>query len=181
MVQTATEKSKQLPGKAEYLEDVHLAALATIGLILFIFEAFLPKPVPWLKFGFANIATLLALYWYGARAAFLVTIVRILIGAVFTGNFLTPGFLLSLSGGLLAVTVMVAFYHTRLLGIWGISLAGAAAHNLGQVLAGYFIIFDNPIILQLLPYLILYSTISGSIIAIISYFLLKRLKKKFAF
>ena len=86
-----------LPDNNFTRKEAHLAALVAIGLLLFLFEAFIPRPVPWLKFGIANIATLIALYWYGAAAALLVALSRILIGALFTGNILTPGFLLSFS------------------------------------------------------------------------------------
>ncbi len=163
------------------LRDAHLAGLILLGLILFIFEAFIPKPLPWLKLGLANIVTLIALYWYGASAALLVSLTRILLGSLFIGSLLTPGFFLSLSGGLLAVLAMIFFFRLRLFGIWGISLVGAAFHGIGQIAVSDFLLFRNPVVWHLLPYLILYSLASGTIIGFIAYFLLKRLKKEFAF
>lgn len=171
---------KPSPDKTGYMEEAHLAGLIALGLLLFLFEAYIPRPLPWLKLGLANTVTVIALYWYGGIAGLMVSLARIIIGSVFTGNFLTPGFLLSFGGGLLAVLTMIFFFKARLFGIWGISLAGAAAHNLGQILAGYFVLFENPVILQLLPYLILYSTISGTIVAMIGYALLRRIGEEFA-
>jgi heptaprenyl diphosphate synthase len=52
----------QLPAEKR---EARLAGLIVVGLLLFIFEAYLPRPVPWLKFGLANIVTLIALYWIG--------------------------------------------------------------------------------------------------------------------
>ncbi len=181
MAATNPKRSKQLPGKKDLVKEARLAGLIALGLLLFLFEAFIPKPLPWLKLGIANIVTIIALYWYGGKAAFIVSLARIFIGSLFTGNFLTPGFLLSLSGGICAVSVMILFYKVRVFGIWGISIAGAAAHNAGQVLAAYFLLFDNPVILQLLPYLIIYSLISGTLVGFITFLLLGRLKKEFAF
>ncbi|MEJ2636362.1 MAG: Gx transporter family protein [Calditrichia bacterium] len=162
-------------------KEAHLVGLIALGLLLFLFEAYIPKPVPWLKLGLANVVTLIALYWYGGKAALLVSISRILIGSVFTGNLLTPGFFLSLGGGLCAVSAMILLYHSRLFGIWGVSMGGAAFHSLGQILVGYFVLFDNPVILQILPYLIFYSILSGTLIGWIGYLLIKRLEKEFAF
>ncbi len=174
-------KSTPLRDNNSISQDAHLAALIALGLVLFLFEAYIPKPFPWLKLGLANVVTLIALYWYGGIAAILVSLVRIFIGSIFTGLFLTPGFLLSLGGGLAAVGTMILFYQTGLFGVWGISLAGASAHNVGQIFVAYFILFDNPLILHILPFLILYSLISGTIIGYLGYLLLKRLKKEFAF
>ena len=177
-------KTKRLPlspADEQSLRDAHLAGLVLLGLILFIFEAFIPKPLPWLKLGLANIVTLIALYWYGGYAALLVSLTRILLGALFTGSLLTPGFFLSLGGGFCAVLVMILLFRLSLFGIWGISLAGAASHGIGQIGVSYFLLFRNPVVWHLLPYLILYALASGTVIGFAVYFLLKRLKKEFAF
>ena len=58
---------------------------------------------------------------------------------------------------------------------------GAAFHNIGQIAAGYLILFKNPVILRLLPYLLFYSFISGTVVAIIAYEIIKRLKTEFLF
>ncbi len=178
---TNPDQLTPLPSNKLWREDAHLAALVAMGLILFLFEAAVPRPLPWLKAGLANIATLIALFWYGPLAALLVTFSRILGGALFTGNFLSPGFFLSLGGGTLAVLSMILLYQTRRFGLWGVSLTGAAFHNLGQILVAYFFLFQNLLVLQLLPYLVLYSLLSGTIIGFLSFVLLKRLKKEFAF
>lgn len=82
------------PSKLSPVElwEARVSGLIVIGLLLFIFEAYLPRPVPWLKFGLANIATLIALYWLGWRAALIVSLFRIVIGSFFTGTLFTPGF-----------------------------------------------------------------------------------------
>ncbi len=150
-----------------------------VGLLLFIFEAYLPRPVPWLKFGLANIATLVALYWMGWRAAFLVSLYRILIGSFFTGNLFTPGFFLSLGGGMSAVLVMGAMYHLRIFSLLSVSIAGALAHNLGQLLAAIYLLFKNAILWYLLPYLLLTGIITGVITGLFSYYLLRRIGEDF--
>jgi len=181
MKEKKTNRLSPSPVNSQVLQDAHLSGLILLGLILFIFEAFIPKPFPWLKLGLANIVTLIALYWYGGYAALLVSLTRIVLGSLFTGSLLTPGFFLSLGGGLCAVLAMIALFKLHLFGIWGISLIGAAFHSLGQIAVSYFLLFDNPVILHLLPYMILYSLVSGTFIGFTAYSLLKRLKKEFAF
>ena len=85
---------------------VHLALLASVGLILFMFEGILPRPFPWLKIGLGNVASLLALFLYGAGGALAVTGIRVFLGSLLIGTFLSPAFLLSSGGALASWAVM---------------------------------------------------------------------------
>jgi len=160
-------------------QDARLAGLIVIGLLLFIFEAYLPRPIPWLKFGLANIATLIALYWMGWKEAVIVSLARIVIGSFFTGSLFSPGFFLSLSGGLLAVIVMGLLYHLKIFSMITVSIAGALMHNLGQLLVATYLLFKNAILWYLLPYLLLTGVITGVIIGLFSYYLLRRIRDDF--
>lgn len=159
--------------------DARLAGLIVIGLLLFIFEAYLPRPIPWLKFGLANIATLVALYWMGWKEALFVSIARIVIGSFFTGSLFTPGFFLSLSGGLLAVVAMGILYHLKVFSMITVSIAGALMHNLGQLLVATYLLFKNAILWYLLPYLLLTGVITGVITGLFSFYLLRRIRVDF--
>lgn len=162
------------------LREAHTAALVVLGLLLFVFEAYLPRPVPWLKFGLANIATLIALYWMGFRTAVLVTVLRIIIGAMFTGTFLTPGFFLSFTGGLAAVSAMGLLYKARYFGVLTVSVGGAMCHNTFQLLIATLFFFKNPVLWYLLPYLLLTAAITGSAIGWFSFYLLRRIQQDFS-
>lgn len=170
------EPSTLLPAEKR---EAHLAGLIVIGLLLFIFEAYLPRPIPWLKFGLANIATLIALYWMGWKEALIVSLFRIVIGSFFTGNLFTPGFFLSFSGGLSAVLVMGVLYHFKIFSLIAVSTAGALMHNLAQLFVAAYLLFKNPVLWYLLPYLVLTGTITGIAIGLFSYYLLKRLRADF--
>ncbi|HQU71568.1 MAG TPA: Gx transporter family protein [Calditrichia bacterium] len=158
--------------------EARQGALIVIGLLLFLFEAFLPKPLPWMKFGLANIATLIALYWMGFRAAFTVAFFRILIGAVFTGTMFTPGFLLSLSGGFLALAAMGVLHRLRIFGIVSVSVAGALAHNAGQLLVAAYLLFANNMVLYIAPYLLASGVFTGVVIGYLSWRVLQRLERE---
>ena len=84
-----------------------LALFTSLGLILFLFESLIPRPLPWLKPGLAHVATLVALYLLGNRAAFIVVVLRVFVGSIILGTLFNPAFLLSLCGGLAATIFMV--------------------------------------------------------------------------
>lgn len=174
-----TRPLKQPPDKQNLQYEARIAGLIVVGLLLFIFESYLPRPIPWLKLGLANIATVIALYWLNWKAAVMVSLFRILIGSFFTGNLLTPGFFLSISGGLLAVIAMGIFFHFKIFGIISISVIGAVFHNLGQLLVAIYVLFQNNIIWYLLPVLFVTGLVTGVIIGMFSFYLLKRIRSDF--
>jgi len=81
-------------------DKYRIALLSAYAVGLHGLESLLPSPVPWLKFGLANIITLITLMLYGFRPAIMVTLIRVLISSLFTGTFPGPAFLLSLGAGL---------------------------------------------------------------------------------
>ena len=176
---TKIKKSEQLPDNRMLQYEARIAGLIVVGLLLFIFENYLPRPIPWLKLGLANIATVIALYWLDWKAAIIVSLFRILIGSFFTGNLLTPGFFLSLSGGILAVIAMGLLFHMRIFGIITISVFGAIFHNLGQLLVAIYILFKNNVIWYLLPVLFLSGLLTGIIVGLFSFYLLFRIQSDF--
>ncbi|MGH1363778.1 MAG: Gx transporter family protein [Calditrichia bacterium] len=156
--------------------DARLAGLIVLGLLLFLFESFIPRPLPWLKFGLSNIATLIALYWLGWREAIVVSLFRILVGAFFTGNLLTPGFFLSASGGFAAVITMIVLKRSMLFSIVAVSICGAVMHNLAQLTLAAEWLFANPVLWHLLPYLVATGVLTGAVIGWFSRKLLMRIQ-----
>lgn len=127
---------------------VFLSLLVAMGIALHLVEGMLliPLPIPGVKLGLANIITLLTLYLYGFRDGLTVAIMRVMLGSLITGMFLSPGFLLALSGGVCSTLVMSALLkQTRCFSMIGISLAGAAGHNIGQLLAACLILQSTAI------------------------------------
>lgn len=72
--------------------NIHIALLAAYAIGLNSIERLIPSPIPWLRFGFANIITLTTLYLYGLKAGMTVTLIRVFVGSLFTGTFLGPAF-----------------------------------------------------------------------------------------
>ena len=88
-----------------------MAVFVAVASILFMLESLVQNPVPWMRLGFANIVTLLALKWWGLKETLIVVILRVLVGSFLTGKYLHPVFLLSLSGSLTAAGVIAGLMN----------------------------------------------------------------------
>lgn len=142
---------------------VFLALFVALAVGLHTFEALLPNPLPWFRLGLANILALTALFIYGIRALWIVSTARIFVGSLILGNLFSPGFLLSLSGGLLATLLMTLGYRLwkPKIGPVGVSVLGALGHAGGQLLIAWLLIVRHPSIWMMLPFFLLFSLISG--------------------
>lgn len=125
-------------------------------------ERFIPLqmlvPLPGVKLGLANIVTLIALYLLGPKAAFAILIPRCIFGAVFGGGI--TGLAFSLVGGLLAMAVMCLARKIPAFSVYGVSILGAAAHNVGQILAA-MVLMNSVYIGAYLPYLLGVALFTG--------------------
>jgi len=155
-----------------------LSLLIGLGLILFLFESLIPRPLPWLKPGLANIATLLAIYMMGFSEAIIVVIVRVLVGSLLLGSLFNPAFVLSFGGGLTAALVMglTHRFFSRIFSIFGISILGAVVHNMAQLLLVQILIVHRMEIFYLAPVMILSSLFTGFIVALVSYLLIEKVQ-----
>lgn len=130
-------------------------------------------PLPGVKLGLANIVTVFALYELGALPALLILIGRCFLGALFAGNF--NALLFSLMGGLLAMLVMIGLKHLPALSLYGVSIGGAAAHNVGQICAA-MINLGNTLVLGYLPLLLAVSLFTGALTGFVSSLLFRAMK-----
>ena len=140
-----------------------IALLVGLGVVLHRLEALLPLPTPWIKLGLANIMTLIALVFFGFRAALEVTLLRILLGSVLGGTFLSPTFFLSLAGGLASVIIMGLLYRggRRTFSLVGISVAAAYAHTTAIFVCVFFLFIHQSVFFNLLPVFLTFSLVSG--------------------
>ena len=138
------------------------ALLIALALALSYTERFIPLqmviPLPGVKLGLANIVTLIALYLLGSRYAFAILIPRCIFGAVFGGGI--TGLLFSLTGGILAMGVMALCRKLKIFSVYGVSILGAAAHNVGQILAA-MVLMHSVYIGAYLPYLLIVALFTG--------------------
>ncbi len=158
-------------------ENFHIALLSAYAVGLHSIEALIPSPVPWLRFGFANIITLTTLILYGLKAGMTVTLIRVIVASLFTGTFLGPAFALSLGGGVSSTLVMwsAKVVFGRIFGPVGLSLLGALAHNITQLFLAYLIFVRRiEAILFISPIIIIFGLITGTFNGIITGLIIKK-------
>lgn len=112
-----------------------LGILSAAAAALQILEAPLPRLVPWLKPGLANALVLFAIVRFSPWFAAGIVVFRSLLAGLALGLLFSPAHLLGLAGGLAAavtMTLAVRLGHGWL-GLAGVSILGAVAHNLAQL------------------------------------------------
>lgn len=132
-------------------------------------EFFVPRLpfFPWLKPGFANVITMIWIFEFGVIDALAYCMLRVwIVGFYFGFSFLSIS--LSASGGVLATLAMGAFWallgKNRWLGTVGLGVLGALFHNLGQLLAVYFLMAANIHLFFQVPVMLIASIVFGGLV-----------------
>lgn len=152
-------------------QDRRVARLAAAAVALSLVDAAIPTPLPGIKPGLANIVTLLVLTRYGWGTAAWVTGLRIVAGSILLGQFLAPGFFLSLSGGICSLGVLAAARHLpgRWFGPVTWSIFAAFAHMAGQLALARAWLIPHDGVFVLAPLFgaaaLVFGTINGLIVA----------------
>ena len=153
------------------------AVLTALALGLSTLESLFPVSVlvtlPGIKLGLANIVTVFALYRLGDIPALAILIARCLLGAMFAGN--ASALLFSLMGGVLAMLTMIVLRRVRGLSVYGVSIAGAAAHNIGQICAA-MVVLGGTAVLGYLPVLLGVSLITGTLTGFVASLLFRAMR-----
>ena len=153
------------------------AVLTALALGLSTLESLFPVsvlvPLPGIKLGLANIVTVFALYRRGDIPALAILIARCLLGAMFAGN--ASALLFSLMGGVLAMLTMIVLRRVRGLSVYGVSIAGAAAHNIGQICAA-MVVLGGTAVLGYLPVLLGVSLITGTLTGFVASLLFRAMR-----
>lgn len=155
-----------------------LAVLTAVSLIIFVIELQIPNPfpIPGIKPGLANIVTVYAVYHYRPHEVAAVVAVRLILGAVFSGNFMA--LLYSASGALLCLAGMLPL--RRVIDekhLWITSVFGAILHNTGQMAAALIVTRTVQLLLYY-PFLIVSGCLAGAFTGLCAQFVTARLKGK---
>lgn len=157
---------------------ITMLALCTSAALLLSYVEMLIPPIftgiPGIKMGLPNIAILLVLYRAGAKEAAAVSFIRIVITSILFGNITM--FWYSLAGATLSLAVMILLKRIDILSSVGVSVAGALAHNVGQIIVAMILMQTS----QLGYYLIVLSitgAISGIFVGLLGGYVIKRISK----
>jgi heptaprenyl diphosphate synthase len=159
-------------------QDHRIAWLTALAITIHIAESALPSPLPGIKPGLANVVTIVALVQYGWGTAAWVALLRVLIGSLLIGTFLSPTFLLSLAGAVASVTALrlASWVPGRGFGPVGYCLLAAMAHMGAQFFTAYWVFIPHDGLFHLLPVLMTASLIFGITSGIIAQMVLQRLR-----
>lgn len=144
-------------------DDHRIARHAAAAIVLTVAEAAVPLPLPGVKPGLANIITLVVLARWGWREAVWVALLRVLVGSLLLGQFLAPGFFLSLAGSLLSLAVLggAAQLPGRWFGPVSHSILAAFAHIAGQLVVARLWLVPHDGVFYLVPVFALAATVFG--------------------
>ncbi|MCE9632798.1 MAG: Gx transporter family protein [Methylophilales bacterium] len=158
------------------VNDHQVAKLAALAIALHLAEAVLPSPLPGVKPGIANIVTLYALHRYGIGTAAWVSLLRVFAAGLLFGNFLSPTFILSLSGALASLAML--WLSTRLpakyFGAVSHSVLAAFAHIAGQLLVVWLWLIPHSGLLYLVPLFAAAALLFGTLNGLVTATLLKK-------
>ena len=164
--------------------DYRIAWWAALAISIHVLESALPSPIPGIKPGLANVVVIAVLVLYGWRDAAWVALLRVLVGSLLIGTFLTPPFMLSLAGAVSSLLVLaVAYSYSRYLPSWGVgplgySVLAAQAHMLGQLVAAYLLLIPHPALFKLLPVLMTAALVFGVISGMIATAMIDKVQKR---
>ncbi len=159
-------------------QDHIIAWFAALAIAIHVLESAIPSPIPGIKIGLANIVTIVVLVQFGWRTAAWVSLLRVLIGSLIIGSFLSPTFILSLGGACASLVVIgVAYTLARHhISAMGYSVLAAIAHILAQFWLAYLLFIPHQALFHLLPILITVAIITGIVNGSLALAVHKRLK-----
>lgn len=150
--------------------DHQIAKLTALAIGLHILESAFPSPLPGVKPGIANIITLYVLYNFDFKTAVWISLLRVFASSLLLGQFLAPGFFLSLSGAMFSLAMLALCQHLpkRYFSVISLSILAAIAHILGQLIIVRFWLIPHANVIYLIPMFILAALIFGFVNGVIT-------------
>ncbi len=158
----------------------YLSLFTAAALVLHVVESALPPLLafaPGAKPGLSNVVGLVALFVLGTVDAYIVLILRCLIGSLLGGNVWSLAY--ALPAGITSLTVQIILIKLVFpkLSLIAISFIGALTHNAVQLAVASLTVSVN--LLPVLPLMLLASVAAGVFVGLTAYFAVKALPQKF--
>ena len=157
------------------IRKISIMSILTAGaIIISIIESFIPSfGIPGIKLGLANIIILIVLYELGVGEAIFVNLARVFLTGLLRGTILTMGFLMSLTGAIFSLGIMILFHLLiKKFSIIGISVLGAVFHVIGQILIA-MLYLQTAYIWFYLPIIGISAVVTGVFVGIIAQLVIK--------
>lgn len=155
-----------------------ISVFASLAVVLGILESMIPFAVaiPGAKPGLGNILVLTCLFFFTARDALWLIVIKTLLTAFILGTFST--FLFSMLGALASFLVMVLMLRLgrEQFSLIAVSVAGGVAHNLGQLTVAA-IVLGTSRIYYYMPVLLIAGTVTGVFVGLAARHLIRTLSR----
>ena len=164
-------KTRSMPSafNSKLQKENFVALGAATALFLASIEYIIPKPLPFMRLGLANLPILIALKILPPQNVFLLILLKAAGQSLIQGTFFSIVFLFSLSGSLSSGLAMIA--AKKLLGerisLIGVSIAGALASNLIQIVLARLLAFGE-YAWMIAPPLLLTGLVSSAILGFLA-------------
>ena len=153
-----------------------LGLLTAVAIVLGYFEHLLPvSGMPGVKLGLANTVLLYALYLLDVPSAILLMFLKVGVSGLLFGG--PAAMLYSFAGGVLSLVVMIFARKLPGFSVVGVSVLGAVAHNVGQMLVAIFVV-ETRAILAYLPILLIAAAVTGTLTGLIARYSFRGLRPK---
>ena len=148
-------------------QDALVPVFGALCFFLSAIEFVIPKPLPFLRIGLANVPLMLALDVLSFPAFLLLTVIKILGQAFISGTLFSYLILFSAAGTIGAALTMYTLHKIprTVLSLVGISIVGAFVSNCIQLFIGRFFIFGEGIRYIAPPFLVI-GTITSLLLGI---------------
>jgi len=149
--------------------------LLALALVLSYLESLIPLSfaVPGIKMGLPNIVIVYALYAMRLRDAAIISLLRVLLVALLFGNVFSLAY--SAAGAVLSLLVMSVLKSSGKFSEAGVSVAGAVAHNAGQILVAV-VVLETGRLAFYLPVLCISGTVAGICVGLLAALLVRRVR-----
>ena len=154
--------------------NAYIAVLCSLAVVINIVENLFIPPLSFgIRFGLANIISLVTIKLFGKKELFYVVLLRLTLGNLIKGTiFGTPFWISSL--GLILSTLVILLLDKLNSSIYFTSMMSSIFHTLGQLIV-VCIIYNQINVMLLLPILIITSLATGVLTGIVTKEVLKRI------
>ncbi len=149
--------------------DKLIAFLASLCLFLSAVEFVIPKPLPFMRLGLANVPILLSLYLLKPKQILFLILLKVIGQGLITGTIFSYIFLFSLLGSFASGCSMLVVHRVgkQHIGPIGIGLFGSLANAASQILLSNWILFGESA-QYIAPILIINASITGLALGVVT-------------
>ena len=144
--------------------------LAALCLFMSAVEYAVPKPLPFLRLGLANLPVILSVGLLNPGQYFFLVLIKVLEQGFISGTFFSYIFVFSICGSFASAVAMFLmhrfFFDRGWISLFGLSICGALANNSAQILCARFLVFKENTV-YIAPLLLITGLATGTAIGLV--------------